>query len=123
MTVLGFTEDYYTNAWNTINAVAVEGTDYATSVSGTIYTLQNPAAGIGFYPFNGTTLAGFKAYMPDGSGVRGFLFHEDGTQNAIDGITSLTPAPGQPIYDLSGRRVQKAGKGLYIVGGKKVFFK
>lgn len=96
----------------------------ASSVSGTIYTLQNPAAaGIGFYPFNGTTLAGFKAYMPNGSGVRGFLFHEDGMETAIDGIESLTPAPEQPIYDLSGRRVQKAGKGLYIVGGKKVFFK
>ena len=96
----------------------------ASSVSGTIYTLQNPAAaGIGFYPFSGTTLAGFKAYMPNGSGVRGFLFNEDGTQTAIDGIESLTATPEQPIYDLSGRRVQKAGKGLYIVGGKKVFFK
>lgn len=96
----------------------------ASSVSGTIYTLQNPAAaGIGFYPFNGTTLAGFKAYMPNGSGVRGFLFNEDGTETAIDGIESLTATPEQPIYDLSGRRVQKAGKGLYIVGGKKVFFK
>lgn len=96
----------------------------ASSVSGTIYTLQNPAAaGIGFYPFTGTTLAGFKAYMPNGSGVRGFLFNEDGTQTAIDGIESLTATPEQPIYDLSGRRVQKAGKGLYIVGGKKVFFK
>ena len=31
LTVLGFTEDYYTNAWNTINAVTVEGTDYATA--------------------------------------------------------------------------------------------
>lgn len=96
----------------------------ASSVSGTVYTLQNPAAaGIGFYPFNGTTLAGFKAYMPNGSGVRGFLFHEDGMETAIDGIESLTATPEQPIYDLSGRRVQKAGKGLYIVGGKKVFFK
>ena len=97
----------------------------ATSLGSMVYTLQNPAAGagIGFYPFNGTTLAGFKAYMPNGSGVRGFLFHEDGMETAIDGIESLTPAPEQPVYDLSGRRVQKAGKGLYIVGGKKVFFK
>lgn len=111
----------------TLTGTALTGgyeTILASSVSGTIYTLQNPAAaGIGFYPFNGTTLAGFKAYMPNGSGVRGFLFHEDGMETAIDGIESLTPAPEQPIYDLSGRRVQKAGKGLYIVGGKKVFFK
>lgn len=116
-----------TSGAETLAGTALRGgyeTILASSVSGKIYTLQNPAAGgIGFYPFNGTTLAGFKAYMPNGSGVRGFLFHEDGMETAIDGIESLTPAPEQPIYDLSGRRVQKAGKGLYIVGGKKVFFK
>lgn len=116
-----------TSGAETLTGTALRGgyeTILASSVSGKIYTLQNPAAGgIGFYPFNGTTLAGFKAYMPNGSGVRGFLFHEDGMETAIDGIESLTPAPEQPIYDLSGRRVQKAGKGLYIVGGKKVFFK
>ena len=116
-----------TSGSETLTGTALTGgyeTILASSVSGKIYTLQNPAAGgIGFYPFNGTTLAGFKAYMPNGSGVRGFLFHEDGMETAIDGIESLTPAPEQPIYDLSGRRVQKAGKGLYIVGGKKVFFK
>ena len=28
-----------------------------------------------------------------------------------------------PVYDLSGRRVTRAGKGIYIVGGKKVFIK
>ena len=115
-----------TSRAETLAGTALTGgyeTILASSVSGTIYTLQNPAAGIGFYPFNGATLAGFKAYMPNGSGVRGFLFNEDGTETAIDGIESLTATPEQPIYDLSGRRVQKAGKGLYIVGGKKVFFK
>ena len=29
----------------------------------------------------------------------------------------------QTIYDLSGRRVSKAQKGLYIVNGKKVYIK
>lgn len=85
------------------------------------YTLQNNAEhGLGFYPFNGTNLAGFKAYMLNGSGVRGFAFQEGET-------TSIEAAEGtqlnEPIYDLSGRRVQKATKGLFIVGGKKVFIK
>ena len=85
------------------------------------YTLQNNATyGLGFYPFSGTTLAGFKAYMLNGSGVRGFAFQEGET-------TSIEAAEGtqlnEPIYDLSGRRVQKATKGLFIVGGKKVFIK
>lgn len=85
------------------------------------YTLQNNTTyGLGFYPFNGTNLAGFKAYMLNGSGVRGFAFQEGET-------TSIEAAEGtqlnEPIYDLSGRRVQKATKGLFIVGGKKVFIK
>lgn len=84
------------------------------------YTLQNPTSGVGFYPFSGGTLAGFKAYMLNGSGVRGFAFQEGET-------TSIEAAEGtqlnEPIYDLSGRRVQKATKGLFIVGGKKVFIK
>lgn len=85
------------------------------------YTLQNNATyGLGFYPFSGTTLAGFKAYMVNTQGVRGFAFQEGET-------TSIEAAEGtqlnEPIYDLSGRRVQKATKGLFIVGGKKVFIK
>ena len=85
------------------------------------YTLQNNATyGLGFYPFTGQNLAGFKAYMLNGLGVRGFAFQEGET-------TSIEAAEGtqlnEPIYDLSGRRVQKATKGLFIVGGKKVFIK
>ena len=101
------------------NALRGQPTTIATVANA--YTLQNNATyGLGFYPFNGTNLAGFKAYMLNGSGVRGFAFQEGET-------TSIEAAEGtqlnEPIYDLSGRRVQKATKGLFIVGGKKVFIK
>ena len=101
------------------NALIGQPTTIATVANA--YTLQNNATyGLGFYPFSGTTLAGFKAYMLNGSGVRGFAFQEGET-------TSIEAAEGtqlnEPIYDLSGRRVQKATKGLFIVGGKKVFIK
>ena len=101
------------------NALTGQITTIATVANA--YTLQNNAEhGLGFYPFNGTNLAGFKAYMLNGSGVRGFAFQEGET-------TSIEAAEGtqlnEPIYDLSGRRVQKATKGLFIVGGKKVFIK
>ena len=101
------------------NALRGQTTTIATVANA--YTLQNNATyGLGFYPFSGTTLAGFKAYMLNGSGVRGFAFQEGET-------TSIEAAEGtqlnEPIYDLSGRRVQKATKGLFIVGGKKVFIK
>lgn len=100
------------------NALIGQPTTIATVANA--YTLQNPTSGVGFYPFSGDTLAGFKAYMLNGSGVRGFAFQEGET-------TSIEAAEGtqlnEPIYDLSGRRVQKATKGLFIVGGKKVFIK
>ena len=98
------------------NTIAASGITYP-------YTLQNPATGIGFYPYNGTNLNGFKAYMTTGtSPVRGFLFEEDGTTTSIDTLETATPN-AQTIYDLSGRRVSKAQKGLYIVNGKKVYIK
>ena len=84
------------------------------------YTLQNPNEGLGFYPYVGTTLAGFKAYLNlnNGSSVSRFLL-PNGEVTGIDGINADSDA-GQPIYDLSGRRVKNAQKGLYIIGGKKV---
>ncbi|MBQ9654876.1 MAG: hypothetical protein IJV38_02515 [Prevotella sp.] len=42
------------------------------------------------------------------------------------GIGSLTPALSEnegTYYDLSGRRVEKPTRGLYIKGNKKVFVK
>ena len=108
------------------NAAAAEhnallGQTNTIAVVTNAYTLQNNAnTGLGFYPFIGTTLAGFKAYLLNGQGVRGFAFQEGET-------TSIEAAEGtqlnEPIYDLSGRRVQKATKGLFIVGGKKVLIK
>ena len=82
------------------------------------YTLQNQNEGLGFYPFNGTTLAGFKAYLINGASVSRFLL-PNGEITGIDGINADSDA-NQPIYDLSGRRVKNAQKGLYIIGGKKV---
>lgn len=82
------------------------------------YTLQNQSAGLGFYPYTGETLAGFKAYLSNGASVSRFLL-PNGEVTGIDGINADSEA-GQPIYDLSGRRVKNAQNGLYIVGGKKV---
>ena len=105
------------------NVLAGQANTIAASGITNPYTLQNPATGIGFYPYNGTNLNGFKAYMTTGTTpVRGFLFEEDGTTTSIDTLETATPN-AQTIYDLSGRRVSKAQKGLYIVNGKKVYIK
>ena len=109
-----------------INDNALSGQVNTIAASGITnpYTLQNnPATGIGFYPYIGTNLNGFKAYMTTGTNpVRGFLFEEDGTTTGINALETETPGT-QAIYDLSGRRVGKAQKGLYIVNGKKVILK
>ena len=62
-----------------------------------------------------------KAYLPASavaSGAR-FLSFDFGTETAIESIEG-TETENTVVYDLAGRRVQKAQKGLYIVNGKKV---
>ena len=42
-----------------------------------------------------------------------------GLSTAIHSLTTPSPHPAV-VYDLSGRRVQRADKGFYIVDGRKV---
>ena len=49
--------------------------------------------------------------------VRGFAFKD--TTTGVESVESSNNAP-QAIYDLTGRRVSKAEKGIYIINGKKV---
>ena len=71
-----------------------------------------------------TEIPAYRAYIRQlaSSPVRGFNFNFDGTTTAIDNAT-LSTEKAQGIYDLSGRRVSKAGKGIYIMGGKKIYVK
>lgn len=60
----------------------------------------------------------FRAYLTTtGGGVQGFSLDFDNVTN-IESVS--TSEADEVIYDLSGRRVQNAGSGLYIVNGKKV---
>ena len=49
--------------------------------------------------------------------IKGFAFK--GTTTGVESVESSNHAP-QVIYDLAGRRVSKAEKGIYIINGKKV---
>jgi hypothetical protein len=51
--------------------------------------------------------------------IRIRLVNTDGTTNIIEIPTTELP---KAIYDVSGRRIQQATKGVYIVNGKKVIF-
>lgn len=80
---------------------------------------------IGFYHWEGTTLAANRAYLEAANAheVKGFgiaLNFDD-----LDAIQSVTAVnnKGSEVYDLSGRRVSQPARGLYIVNGKKVAVK
>lgn len=94
----------------------------------TIYTLQVPSdpstatTSLVFRKFNGTKLQGCRAYLnTGGTAVKGMRFKED-VETGINSI-GTQQSTANTVFDLSGRRVQNAGKGLYIVNGKKMFIK
>ena len=52
-----------------------------------------------------------------------YIQEEDGTYTAINGVEADGTIEGEGIYNLSGQRVNKAQKGIYIMNGKKVLVK
>ena len=96
----------------------------AKPTTGTVYTLQNKNNTLGFYKYTGANVKGGKAYYllaDDEAASMGFVFDFEGQTTGVESIE--VNADNQVIYDLSGRRVAKAGKGLYIINGKKVLVK
>ena len=94
---------------------------------GTIYTLQKTGSEPTtdkqeFRQYTGTTVTGCRAYLPVPAGeIRGMIFG-GGSVTGLDGVNAAA-SDTQVIYDLSGRRVTNAAKGLYIINGKKVYVK
>ena len=84
-----------------------------------IYTLQNPSEGIGFYKYTGANLGGFKAYLSLASSQANGLSFDFGAATGLDNVATELPEDA-PAYDLTGRRVNKNTKGIIIVGNKKV---
>ena len=113
----------------------LEGSNVKTYVEGSAYVLANGTNGVGLYKAvlnknaegaEGTTHFlnnANKAYLPANAvttaDARFLVFDFGGTETAIEGIEAESIA-NAVVYDLAGRRVQKAQKGLYIVNGKKV---
>ena len=104
----------------------LEGTVIATMVDGPAYVLGN-VDGIGLYSANLTDNKflnnGYKAYLPATavpSNAKALRFNFGGT-TAIESV--INNNANAAIYDLSGRRVEKAVKGIYIQNGKKFIVK
>ena len=117
----------------------LEGTDDETAITdddayyfyGLSLNASSDPASVGFYWMNPTgaafTNGAHKAYLKlakntsaGSQAVNGFPFN--GTTTGIEQIEAGADAKNT-IYDLSGRRVNKAAKGIYILNGKKVLVK
>ena len=92
--------------------------DYNTFVTTSKYINVNP----------------FRVYLktPKANSARMLLMTFDDSEvqpTEIDGITTQPVLGSQPVYDLSGRRVQlgadlsRLTRGIYIIGGRKVVIK
>ena len=98
----------------------LKGTFVEIAADGKYVLAQPEGKEVGFYKAEGTIPAG-KAYLEaQGAEVKGFAIVINGGETAIEGITTSATIPADAIYDLSGRRVEKATKGIYIINGKKV---
>lgn len=93
-----------------------------TLTAGEGYILGNGTEGTAFYPCKTGSLPINKAYLLGNGGENAIVMNFG---NAVTGINTIAaPASAKaPIFDLSGRRVVKATKGLYIQNGKKVIVK
>lgn len=84
------------------------------------YTLQKVNDVIGFYPFMGENLTGFKAYLTEAAAQSIQMIKEEPSTGIIESVTDAQKAA--PIYDLQGRRIMTKAHdhGLYITNGKKI---
>lgn len=102
----------------------LQGTNVGASTVLTFGRDNNHMDKVGFYMYSGTTIKPNKAYletseMPTGvTSIR--LVWGDGTTTSIDPTTMLPADADTPVFDLSGRRVNRLQRGhIYMQRGRK----
>lgn len=103
------------------NNSLVASTERTVSQNDGIYVLNKVNDEVGFYLFEGTLSAG-KAHLEISGGNAKSISVDFGGATGISNVESARKADGA-IYTLSGVRVEKPVKGLYIQNGKKVIVK
>lgn len=101
------------------DGVSLVGTYAKLSAPKGSYVLQSQNDMEAFYKVGSTqpSVLANRCYLTSAAGeVKAFAF--PGCPTAIDGIEA--DANESAIYDIAGRKVSKADKGIYIVDGKKV---
>lgn len=112
------TADTYTNG-------ELVGTYKAMPAEENTFVLQKHDDYVAFFMVKDTkpTVNPFRAYIKAQSGAASKEFVNvifDGNTTGISNMDTDDNAANDIIYDLSGRRVNKARKGVYIINGKKI---
>mgnify|MGYP002861182698 FL=1 len=111
---------------NHLQGTGIQIATASVSGNGTIYTLAAKDGAVGFYRYTGENIAANKAFLQlTGSGAAAarlsIQFGDEPGTTGIGDAGVLSDNGQQPLYDLQGRRVTNARRGLYIKNGKKVF--
>ena len=102
----------------------LQGTTVAASSVLTFGRDKSNTANVGFYKYSGTTIKPNKAYLETSALPNGLasirLVWGDGTTTDIDSTTLLPANVDAPVFDLSGRRVNRLQRGhIYLQRGRK----
>lgn len=115
----GETEGSYLFTYNAdagiIATSNLDGVLWDTPKTDNVLTLGISGADkVGFYKFTGNTLQGGKAFytQPSGSNVKGYLLTFDETEDAI---TKVEENDFMQVFDLQGRKIPHAQRGVNIV--------
>ena len=112
------TDDTYPNG-------ELVGTYKAMTAEENTFVLQKHDDYVAFFMVKNTkpTVNPFRAYIKAQNGAASKEFVNvifDGNTTGINNVNNQGNADNDIIYDLSGRRVNNARKGVYIINGKKI---
>ena len=101
----------------------LKGTAEEIEAAGNYVLAQPEGKPVGFYLAETGKIKAGKAYLEGNSNtgplVKAFYFNEE-AETAIENVNANVNVNEGVVYDLNGRRVSKAQKGIYIINGKKV---
>lgn len=103
------------------NLLKGSATTATTLTDGEAYLLKDGKFGL----CTAGKLPAGKAYLPvpAGSASNELIIVIDGEVTGIDKVVTRDALENAKIYNLQGQEVKKAGKGIYIINGKKVVMK
>ena len=98
----------------------LQGTPASIAADGAQFILSEVDGKAGFYKAEAETIIPFAKAFLTIAAESGVKFISFGDATGINEMTTDNSQQTTVIYDLQGRRVEKATKGIYIVNGKKV---